>query len=472
MKLALVNLDMKSGDPPLGLAYIASYARKYGGFKDIIIVDKEEHLKRLEREKPDIVGISAMTHEFTHANALAKQVREKLGAPVMVGGPHISSIPAHLAPSNFDLGVIGEGEQTILELLQLFEKKGSFEPEDLKKIKGIVFRNVSGGSEQTERRPLIKNLDEIPFPARDLLKKDWYLMPRRAVLGDVMAIYTQMMTSRGCPYRCRYCQSTRSWQTFRMHSAKYVVSEMEEVINKYKVEGIVMWDDLFTANKERLAKIVGMIKEKGINERVHFSVTCRANLMNDDVCKLLKEMNVVLVGFGLESGSEKILNYLKTGNVTVADNRSAIGVTRKYGIKNCGYFIIGTPGETEDDLKQTLDLIRDPNMDTAKVFQLTPLPGTEIWEYAKKEGIVSEDFNFNLDQLSFGYKPDMILTKEMTKEKFTEWFNLFQEELKKKHHEKMLKFKPRYLKYLLSPSFVKKALWRSREIFDYMKFGK
>ena len=117
MKLALISLKGNESDPPLGLAYIASYARKYGNFDNIIIVDKEDQMKRLRREKPDVIGISVMTHEFPSAKILAGQLRQEFGVPLIIGGHHIALMPQHFTNSNFDIAVIGEGEQTMLELI-------------------------------------------------------------------------------------------------------------------------------------------------------------------------------------------------------------------------------------------------------------------------------------------------------------------------------------------------------------------
>ncbi len=471
MKLALVNLNRDYGDPPLGLMYIASYLRKHGNFDNTVIVDKEDVMKAIKREKPDAVAFSSMTFEFFESNALAKQVKRQLGIPLITGGAHISSIPSHLKESSFDIAVIGEGEQTMLELVQLYERKGSFPEEGLKKIRGIAFKTGSG-VEFTENRPLL-DIDSISFPARDLLKMKEYLIPRRAMFPDKLGIYAQILTSRGCPYRCAFCPSSRFWQKTRFHSAEYVIREMEEISEKYKnVEGIVIWDDLFIADRRRVKNILELMKKERLNERFYFSSTARANLMDMEICKILKEMNVKAVSFGLESGSDKILSYLKGGNVTVEQNRNAIKIAKESGFFTSGYFIIGSPGETEEDLKQTLSLVQDRNLDSAMVFQLTPFPGTVVWEDAKKMNMVSEDFNFDFSQLFLAYKPNMVMTREMSGEKFKEWYDIFQKEVEKKGHNSMIKFEPKYLKYAFTPYFMKKVLLRSKDILNYLKFSK
>lgn len=460
MKLTLVSLGMNESDPPLGLAYIASYAREHGGFNNTIIVDREDPISRLHKEKPDIVGISAMTHEFTSAKTLAEKIKKELEVPAIIGGHHISMLPNHFINSKFDIAVIGEGEQTMLELMQLYERKGSFEPEDLKKIKGIEFRDGNRIA-QTEKRPLIENIDTIPFPARDLLKMKEFYINLKSVCTQ-LGTYAQMMTSRGCPYKCTFCSTSAFWSKSRFHSADYVVREMKELYEKYKMDGIMIYDDLFIADRKRVEEIVRLMKQEGLYKEIYFYIAARANLIDDRMCSLLKEMNVRQAGFGLESGSEKILRYLKGGNVTVEQNRNAISLCKKAGIKTRGYFIIGSPGETEDDLRQTLSLVRDKNLDQANVFQLTPYPGTQIWEYAKKKGIVSDSPTFDIDKIYMsGFKEELVMNENISPQRLKEWYDLFQIEVRKKMKSgalySLINIRPRHLKYMFTSDFMKKV---------------
>lgn len=454
MKLALVNLDRKSFDPPFGLAYIASYLRKYGGFNDIIIVDKEEPMKKLDRFMPDIVAVTSMSYEFHEANRFAGRIKERFGKgiPIIIGGQHISFLPNHLKYSNFDIGVMGEGEQTMLELMQLYEKKREFLPEDLIKIDGIVF----GDNYITGKRRMIQNLDAIPFPARDLLNmKGYYLFPRRSMNIGKFGIYAHIFTSRGCPYKCTYCAGSKLWETTRFHSAEYVVSEIEELDKNYKIDGIIIWDDLFIANRERVRKISELIKEKGL-DRLEFSVIGRANLIDDEMCGYLKNMNVKSITFGLESGSEKVLKQIKKNTVTVEQNRKAVEMCKKYGFRTEGCFIIGCPDETEEDIMQTKELIENKNIDIGFLFQMTPLPGTEVWEYAKQKGFVSDDFSFDISKTKLGLKDNMLLTDKITNERFKELFQLLNSEIGKKYSHKMPKMKTKYLKYLFMESVIRR----------------
>jgi anaerobic magnesium-protoporphyrin IX monomethyl ester cyclase len=462
MKLALVSPERNEPDPPLGLAYIASYLRKYGNFYNTIIVDKEDPMKRLRREKPDVIGISSMTYDFPRAKVLAEQIKKEFDVPLVIGGNHITLMTHHLQPSAFDIAVIGEGEETMLELVQLYERKGSFEPDDLKRIRGIAFKD-GNNIVMTDKRPLIANLDSVPFPARDLLKmKEYYATLRRDCFGD-FGVYIHMLTSRGCPYNCAFCSTSVFWHGARFHSAQYVVSEIKELVEKYKVDGIHIWDDLFIARKERVGEIAELLKKEGLKD-LKFHVFARANLINEDICNYMKTMNVAVTEFGLESGSEKVLKYLKKGTVTVEQNRSALAMCKRFGFQTLGDMIIGSPDETEEDLRQSLSLIQDKNLDQARVFHLTPYPRTDVWDYAKQKGLVSDSPEFDLRKLNLGgFKENMVLSEKIPPEKLKEWYDVFTEAIRKKNGgENAMRYfkslKARHIKYMLTKRFIGKML--------------
>ena len=294
MKLALTaslaDIIRTCGHPPLGIAFIASYLRKYGNFHNTIIIDKEDEMKRIRDEKPDVLGISLHSIEVESGIKLAKKVKSEFDIPVIVGGAHYTFMPKTL-PDCFDVAVMREGEHTTLELMQLFERTGGFNPDDLKKIKGIAYHK-NNNIEITEGRGLIKDLDIVPLPARDLLKmEEYYLKPRRIFRGYLRR-GTHMMSSRGCPYKCVYCCSSKFWKTIRFHSAERVLEEFKELINKYKVEAITLYDDLFIADKKRLRKISELVQQE-IPGKLIFNCQGRANLMNDETCKLLKKSQLL-----------------------------------------------------------------------------------------------------------------------------------------------------------------------------------
>ena len=323
MRLALVTAEWETPlstmvYPPLGIGYIASYLRKYQGLRDIVVIDGamgEDVLEKTELHEPDIIGISSASLEFSNAIRYGIEIKEKFNIPVVIGGPHISALP-HTLPPCFDIGVIGEGEQTMLELVKLYESEGGFDKKRLREINGIAYHEDDGVT-ITERRELIEPLDKIPYPALNLYKmEEYYLKERDHMIGG-FGRGVSLMTSRGCVYRCIYCGSSHFWRRIRYHSAERVVGEIEHMVEKYKVNCINIFDDLFIFSRKRLKNIVELIKENRINERVKFVCQVRANLINDEICRLLKEMGVVHMGFGLETGSEDVLSHIKGGKVSV-----------------------------------------------------------------------------------------------------------------------------------------------------------
>ena len=258
-----------------------------------------------------------------------------------------------------------------------------------------------------------------------------------------------MFSSRGCPYNCSFCASTRFWKNnVRFFSAEYVVNEIKELVNKYHVNSIFFYDDLFIANKTRLKKIVELLKKENLLNKVQFSCACRANLVKEDVIILLKKMNVKSVGMGLESGCDKSLKYLKGDNITVKDNQNAINILKKYGISVSASFIIGNPKETKKEILETFDFIKKNNLDFVEIYVLTPFPGTPVWNYAKNKGLVSEDMDWDKLNVVFksNYNDAIIVSETLTREELYKLILRF---------DKMIKFIK--LKRLLKHPFTQKV---------------
>jgi len=365
----------------LGLGYIKSYLMKYSNVDNLNVeILKYNVLDILQKDQPDLIGISSVTQDYSNAIKFAYKIKEKgIKSIIILGGIHISNLPESL-DSVFDVGVVREGEETIAELLEFISQYG-LDKSRLKKIRGLVFYDENGNLTLTDRRELIKDLDRLPFPYRKETGKKTFI---------------HMLTSRGCPFKCTYCSSTSFWgKQIRFFSPEYVVEEMIELIIHHKVKHISIWDDLFTVNTKRLSEIVQLIKkkEKYFN-RITFGVTTRGNRVNDDVCKLLKEMNVKRVALGIESGSDHMLKRLNRG-MTVEQNRKAIELLQKYDLNVHGGFIIGSPDETMEDLKATYDFILTSKLDSGGAGLATPYPNTEFWHYAHQRGLVNKNINFS-----------------------------------------------------------------------------
>ncbi len=356
---------------PLFFGYLKAYADKYlDNGVDIQFIEKPEHFEGF-----DIVGISSTSQDFSRATELARTFKKTDNKTIIIiGGHHITYLPETLT-EEYDLGIMGEGEETFLELVRYFLDHGPrLKKEELKKIKGIVFRD-NGHIIITEKRDLISPLDKIPFPYR----------------AEDSAPY--IFSSRGCPYKCSFCSSAAFWKKTRFYSAEYVVREVEHILERYPdIQNITIWDDIFIADKGRFNKFVELVDEKGINKRVPFTFTVRANLVDDKLCGLLKRINVSAVGFGAESGSDRILKLLNKG-ATVEINQKALDTLYNHGIRAGCSFIVGAPGETESEVRSTYEfaiknILEGKLGPDCPVNIMMPLPGTELWDNALKSGIL------------------------------------------------------------------------------------
>jgi anaerobic magnesium-protoporphyrin IX monomethyl ester cyclase len=388
INLVLANLwHVPAKTPHFGLATLAAYIRQENPNVNISIVEGMDIVEEIIQKKPDIVGFTSDTLMYNRIVKLAKKIKEKISLPLLIGGVHITALPSSLDPV-FELGIQGEGEKTISELLRIFKEEDKFPKKSLMEIPGLAFFEGKDFID-TGRPPLITDIDKLPFAARDLTPmEEVYLKDQFNLFGSKRTV--AIMTSRGCPYKCRFCGSPAQWERARFHSAEYVVAEIEHLVDKYQADGIMFWDDLFIAPEARIFKISELIRSKGLDKKIVFTGFGRANLINEKVCVALRAMNVKRLIFGLESGSEKILDYLKKSSVTVEDNRRAVTLCRKYGITTSSGYIVGTPGETVEDLKETFHFMKKYPLDNTQIYILTPYPGTEIWETAKKKGIIDD----------------------------------------------------------------------------------
>ncbi|MGC8936285.1 MAG: B12-binding domain-containing radical SAM protein [Candidatus Methanomethylicaceae archaeon] len=369
--------------PPLGLAYVAAAIRKEG--YDVSIIDSTaldiSHHKLaeiLQRERPDVIGVTSTTptiYDAMKSVTLAKEVCPD--SITVMGGCHITSLPEETMAEceALDVGVIGEGEATVVDLLKAVESK-----KPLADVDGIIYRQ-EGKIIRTRPRRLIENLDDIPFPARDLLPLDRYtVLSERHRLGNIL-------TSRGCPFRCIFCSSSQFYgRRFRARSPKNVVDEMEELVNKYNIRSFEIVDDTFTVDKKRVVEIAEEMMKRGL--KVWWACGSRVDLVSRELLAIMKKAGCGLIYYGIESGSERVLTILKKG-ITLEQARSAIRWAKEVGMEVLGSFIIGTPGETKEDVMKTINFAKDSGIDFAQFTAMTPYPGTDVYEMAKKEGLLT-----------------------------------------------------------------------------------
>lgn len=371
---------------PLGLAYIAA-ALEEADHKvkiiDGIVEDTTISAICSKAQNFDFVGVSAYT---TYAKRVFETVDAIKGATdvkIIVGGAHATASPLEVIErESVDFVIIGEGEQTIKELVGVSEKG-----KDVKKVKGLMLKGKNGKKPFfTGERPFIKNIDEIPLPARHLLPMHLYTgsEARSKRLPSHCLI-----SSRGCPFNCTFCTKTIFGRVFRAHSPERVLEEMRILVEKYGARDIGIWDDNFTVDKKRTIKICDMMKEQ--NWDLSFSCEARVDCVDETVLRSLKEAGCDYVAYGIESGNQRVLDSVRK-NFTKEKVMETVRLTQKIGIGVRAYFILGLPGETKEEMLDTIKFAKqlNPTLPTFTVF--TPLPGTDAYAQCVKSGELKQPF--------------------------------------------------------------------------------
>jgi anaerobic magnesium-protoporphyrin IX monomethyl ester cyclase len=337
---------------------------------------------------------------------------------VIIGGVHISFLPSSFKKC-FDLGIVGEGELPLYHFMNLFMKERKVNKDALGTMDGFVFYD----DDQLIVRPqedILIDLDEIPPNDMGLVNKKYFSMRPEYTTGKYVR-WSGIMTARGCPYDCKFCVSTRFFKKLRFNSSKRIVDEIKELYYNHDVRHIVIWDDLFCCNIPRLKEIIDLLEAEKLLGKITFNTSIRGNLANDNVFKLYKKLGVVSIGFGFESGSDKMLKYLKGEGISVKDNLNAMKESVKRGFKTMASFMIGVPTETVEDMRMTHDAIKECiRLGASRLFffVLTPYPGSFFWELAKERGKVSDDMDFSV--LSFHDNVPLLLDETVPVKEYKE----------------------------------------------------
>lgn len=435
LKIALVSLQQDvEKSAPIGLVYLATYLKERLDInpQNIKIIDRTFDVeKTLKQFSPSIIGFSSMTVDYGRVVRFAKKIKAEYNIPFVIGGVHISSLPQSL-DHVFNLGVIGEGEETFKEVISVLIKKRKFEVEDLKKINGLVFFD-KGNIVTTPRRTPIVDIDTLPFPDFKFLNKEYFKEQEITSIGKV-GRKVQLISARGCPFKCVFCSTSRFWGGFRLHSADYTARMIKNVIDEFNIDTVNFMDDLFAFNITRVKELKEAFTKYGILDKIK-AIECnqRTSLMSDDLCKAMKDINIVTLNFGFESGSEKMLGYLKRDTTTVDMNKKAIQLCKKYGINAYGSLIYGSPGETIEDMKKTNEFIKFAIDNGARYvwsFVATPFPDTPFWDIALQRGKVKMNMEWDLLGMHQLDNP-LLLDENIDKKEFKEVFLEGQKELRK-----------------------------------------
>ena len=377
---------------PLNLCYLAAYTRQQHPEVELKILDceikgftHEESVDEIIRFDPKLICITTNTSVFDSVITLTQLLKNKLPKSyIIIGGPHASALPERsILESGSDFAAIGEGELILSELIfQIKTNENSWH-----KIKGLAFFDEKREIQINPPCKLIKNLDILPFPARDLIENDSYTPPptKRVGLGP----NTLLATSRGCPYNCGFCASQTVWsRKIRFRKSKYIISEIEECIEKYGVHNFNFTDEFFTAKKERVLEICKAICDRKFN--ISWVCSARAQGLDKETFEAMKLAGCHEISFGIESGNAEMIDRIDKA-LDLNEAKKVIKTAKKVGIKTHASYLIGYIGETEQSIRDTINFSKKLNTHVAAFFIASPLPGTTLYKEALEKGYIAQD---------------------------------------------------------------------------------
>jgi anaerobic magnesium-protoporphyrin IX monomethyl ester cyclase len=391
LNITLINPSQSTRypQPPLGLALLAAILEreKYPvKLIDANALNLEPDTIAKMVSGADVVGITAMTPTIGAALSIARHIKQNTpGIKIIFGGPHVTLLPEETLVSSPDIDIVcrGESDATIIELLPAIENRLI-----LDNIAGISFKR-DGKIIHTPNRNAIVDMDSLPYPAYHLLPwKRYQPHPPHGMASPFAAT----VTSRGCPYRCAFCSKPVFGTKFRAYSPERVIEEIKYLQKKFGVREIAFYDDSFTLDKKRAHAVA----EKIIENKIKIAWTCetRVNLVDKELLKHMKQSGCYAVAYGIESASPEIIKTLQK-DITKEQVEEAVRDSREAGLQVIGYFMLGSPGETPENIQQTIEFARQLKVDFAQFAVTTPFPGTELYDIYMRENkreIRWEDF--------------------------------------------------------------------------------
>lgn len=378
--------------PNLGLGYIAASLEKHG-FKVKILdcfvegISTSDLVNVIKNERPEVVGFTATVLSINSALEAAQAIKNS--APevfLIIGGPQVSALPQEtMARSTFDVGVIGEGEITIIELLNARENGDN----NYENINGIIFRK-NGKLILSPKRPPTQNLSSLPHPA-------FHLLPplssyKYSPISTLKMPCAHLISSRGCPFSCKFCDKSVTGSKFRARDPEDVVEEIEKLIKNYKIREIKFFDDTFSFDNERVYEICDLMDKKKID--IPWSCIMHPGTVNKNLLNRIKSSGCWQVVFGLESGNQRILDTIGKP-LTLEQSRTAVRLSHEVGLNVRATLIVGLPNETSKTINDTLNFTKEIELDTASFYIFSPYPGCDLFKELKENGeIIHTDYEY------------------------------------------------------------------------------
>lgn len=396
--------------PALGLLHLAAMAREHGYDPWILESDAEgldeaAVIARIVARAPRYVGITLFTVGVWSAARIAEGVKQSLpGVTVIVGGPHVSSMGRETLERfpAFDLAVAGEGEWALVELLRALESGGALDG-----ISGLLWRD--GATVRTNPgRPIPHDLDDLPMPAWDLLPGFPGAYPP-AIYDYPRGPVATIAASRGCPFHCRFCDTSTFGARVRAYSPVKVVEMIRHLVDRWGIRHVMFVDDLFLASRTRVTEFCERLLASGL--RVTWTCTARVDTVKPDVLALMKRAGCWEISFGLETGSDELLARMDKA-ARVSRSEQAVGWTHAAGIRTKGLFMLGYPGETRETIRATRDFVRRIPMDIMNLSKFTPYPGSPIYVDLYGAKILPEHWR-KMNGMNFVFAPEGMTVEEL-----------------------------------------------------------
>jgi radical SAM superfamily enzyme YgiQ (UPF0313 family) len=395
--------------PPLGLACIAAYLEKHAIHTTIVDYFScpesdsrlQEHLRRLN---PAFLGISTTTSAFHDGIRVARLAKECLpGIRVVVGGPHVSALKESILDrfSEIDYIVVGEGEETLRELIQ---RQG----EQPDRIKGLVFRQEGKPVFNGYRAAL--ELDSLPFPAYEKLQgyPDRYKLP---IFNYPTTPNSSCVSSRGCPYACSYCDRSVFRRTFRYNSAEYLYEHMRYLKERFGIRHLNFYDDQFTFNRSRVEQLCTMLVNRPLD--MTFNCAVRAEHVDDELLGMMKSAGCWMASLGIETADLTLLSRHRQ-NADVALLAHTLRLIKKNGIRTKGLLMIGLPGENEETVRTSMEFVFSNPIDDFNLAKFTPFPGSPLYTEIHALGTFDEDWE-KMDCMQTVFVPEGMTREQLDK---------------------------------------------------------
>ncbi len=401
-----------------GIGYISSLLKQAGHSTSLLYltseIRKEELIRRIEELKPGLIGFSTGTHQWRFAREYSHWIKEYFDLPIICGGIHPTLAPAEvISEPGIDMLCRGEGEYALLELVNRMEAG-----ENISRIQNLWIKGPGEEIVRNPLRPLITDLDSLPFPDRNIYDYNTLLKEN--------AYEHMVMASRGCPYRCSYCCSPAFNQLYsvkgspvRMRSPQNVIEELTMIQDRYRVDSLFFADEVFTLNHHWLREFCQLYQSKFA---IPFKADVRLETANKEILKLLKETGCSTVLIGVESGNEEIRRKIMNRDMKNEDIIRVFQMADEIGLKTWSSNLLGVPGETRETIQETMDLNLKLSPDHIQISVFFPYPGTELYRHCEKEGyLTGEDLTSYFEDIS------VINLPTITREEIKRYFNEFRQ---------------------------------------------